>query len=95
MERTNGRHKLRLLVSNEGVLPTYQVNCETILRAGMALSQKRRFFASLRRERVFTIPFHLTVPMPIFMGRGGEKKGLAGKSEIHVDYPLSPGFSLV
>lgn len=45
MERADGRHKLRLLVSNEGVLPTYQVNCETILRAGMALSQKRRFFA--------------------------------------------------
>lgn len=48
MERTDGRHKLRLLVSNEGVLPTYQVNCETILRAEVwfARSQKRRFFAS-------------------------------------------------
>jgi len=83
----NGRHKLRLLVSNEGVLPTYLSSTRRIARDNPAAARHgraRKSAVSSPRfdvSAVFTIPFHLTVPMAISTGKKDPRP--PGKSEIH------------
>lgn len=101
-EKERNRHKLRLLVSNEGVLPTYLPTTAGELRerererefCRSPGRQKRRFFASLRSvSTVFTIPFHLTVPMAISAGKKGlrplaEKRNPRSPPPVSVSFPF-------